>query len=160
MKGNIYKIESKDESIEGDIYIGSTMKEDINDRLKTHIYQYKHYIRHGFKDNYMNSFILFEKYGVDNVKITLLNSVEVDTRKELLIYETSYIKSLQNVNKHVSYLAPGEHKIYLQKYYLKNKEKYHKYYLETTKIKNFLEKIQLKNKIPIKKINSDILVYI
>ena len=153
-------IEPKGEHPEEDIYIGSTMKEDINDRLKVHKYQYKHYLNHGFKDNYMNSFLLFDKYGIDNIKITLLNTVEVDTRKELLIHETSYIKSMKNVNKHVSYLAPGEHKIYLQNYYQRNKEKYHKYYLETTKIKNFLEKIQLKNKIPIKKINSDILVYI
>ena len=126
--GKIYKIENINE--DGDIYIGSTTKRLLYSRLERHIEDYKLY-KLDYKVSKMNSFILFDNYGVDNCKITLLENVNVETKNELLKREAYYIKTLQCVNKVVPLRSRSQYredtkehiKEYSLEYYQKNKEK-------------------------------------
>ena len=128
-KGNIYKIEPIVEHDEGDIYIGSTTKDYLSQRMTTHRSQYKCWLNN--KKVNFSSYLLFEKYGVDNCQIVLLELVVAETIDELLAREKYYIKTMQCVNK----VVPMQTK---KEYYETNKEiikiKY-KEYCENTKDK-------------------------
>ena len=97
--GKIYKIESMNENQEeGDIYIGSTSKTFLSQRMSSHRTDYKKW-KKGVVSSYMTSFILFEKYGLDNCKITLLESFPCISKDELHAREAHYIRLLKNVNR-------------------------------------------------------------
>jgi len=78
---SIYKIEPICEHDEGEIYVGSTTL-TLNKRMVEHIGHYKRY-KNG-KDHFITSFILFEKYGIDNCRIILLELVNCNNKDELL----------------------------------------------------------------------------
>ena len=95
--GKIYKIEPIVEHLEGDIYIGSTTKKYLSQRMDKHRSSYKRY-----KDGKFHKFTvfdIFDKYGIDNCKIYLLESVNANSKDELLAKEGNYIKTLKCVNK-------------------------------------------------------------
>ena len=62
--GKIYKIEPRGDHSEGDIYIGSTTKQYLSQRMVQHRGDYMRF-KNG-THNKTNSFDLFDKYGVDN----------------------------------------------------------------------------------------------
>ena len=93
-KGKIYKIEPICEHEEGEIYIGSTTKQYLSQRMVRHRKDYLSRNHHR-----MTSFILFDKYGIDNCNIILLESVNAKDYNELVARESYYIKSLKCVNK-------------------------------------------------------------
>ena len=65
--GKIYKIES----YLGDmIYIGSTTKKYLSQRMDTHRSDYKRW-KNGVY-NFVTSFTIFEEYGIENCNIVLL----------------------------------------------------------------------------------------
>ncbi len=64
--GKIYKIEPLNGE-EGDIYIGSTTKELLSQRMDTHRSDYKQFLNG--KQNNITSTKLFDKYGVENCKL-------------------------------------------------------------------------------------------
>lgn len=137
--GKIYKIEPINGE-EGDIYIGSTTKEYLSQRMDNHRSQYKLFIK-GKKQN-TTALTLFAKYGMENCKIILLELVNVNSKDELLIREAHYIKTLQCVNKHIPLRT-------LQEYYQDNKDKIKEYYKDNKdKIKGYQEinKDNIKNK--------------
>ena len=105
--GKIYKIESINGE-DGDIYIGSTTKEFLSQRMATYRSDYKRYL----KGNYSNvrSFKLFEKYGVENCHIILLESVYANTKDELHAREAHYIKTLTCVNKCIPLQTDAEYR--------------------------------------------------
>jgi len=94
-KGKIYKIESHLGPL---IYIGSTTKTYLSQRIDSHRHDYKL-----FKDNYtdkkMTSFQLFDAYGVDNCNIVLIELVNCNSKDELLAREAYHIKNNKCVNK-------------------------------------------------------------
>jgi hypothetical protein len=110
--GKVYKIEPVCEHDEGDIYIGSTTKQYLSQRLDTHRSQYKLW-KSGQHHKTM-SFDLFEKYGVENCQIVLLELVNATSKDELLARERHYIKTSNTVNKQV----PGRKQ---EEYYEDNK---------------------------------------
>jgi ribosome-interacting GTPase 1 len=128
--GKIYKIEHIYKT-DSDIYIGSTTKKLLYNRLERHIEDYNLYKSNNKCVSKINSFLLFDKYGVDNIKITLLENVNVETKNELLKREAYYIKSIKCVNKVVPLRTKKEYrddtkehiKEYSQQYYQDNKEK-------------------------------------
>ena len=61
-KGKIYKIEPICDHDEGDIYIGSTTKEYLSQRMTAHKADYKRW-KLGLRSN-VSSFFLFEKYVI------------------------------------------------------------------------------------------------
>jgi predicted Zn-ribbon and HTH transcriptional regulator len=96
--GKIYKIEPIVEHDEGDIYVGSTTKHYLSQRMDKHIYDYKRYKEE--KCSFITSFKLFDKYGVENCKIILLELCSnISTKDELLSREQHYIQSVKCVNK-------------------------------------------------------------
>ena len=125
-QGKVYKIEPTCDHEEGEIYIGSTTKKYLSQRFVKHRYDYK-YWREGKQQKKLTSFILFEKYGVENCIITLLESVGALSYDELLSREAHYIKTLKCVN----YITPLQT---LAEYYVANKERLdenrRKYYKE------------------------------
>lgn len=115
--GKIYKIEPLNGE-EGDIYIGSTTKKLLSQRMDTHRRDYKRFLN--VKTNNVTSFNLFDKYGVENCKIILLELVNVNSKDELLIREAHYIKILKCVNKQIPLQTNKEwtdkNKEYLKEY--------------------------------------------
>tara|TARA_R110000782_G_scaffold46341_1_gene102415 strand:- start:105 stop:590 length:486 start_codon:yes stop_codon:yes gene_type:complete len=91
--GKIYKLVC---NISGLIYIGSTTKEFLSQRLNKHRSTYKHW-KTG-KGNYVTSFKVLEN---DNFKIVLLEAVNCNSNHELKARERFYIESTDCVNKHI-----------------------------------------------------------
>ena len=67
-KGKIYKIES---DIGPKIYIGSTTKDRLSQRMASHRGDYCKWKSNNSKYSKITSFELFEEYGVANCKIIL-----------------------------------------------------------------------------------------
>ncbi len=95
-RGKIYKIESINGE-DGDIYIGSTTEKLLSERMSKHRSDYKRWKNENVKCKY-TSFILFDKYGVENCNIILLELVNCNSKDELLARERHFIKTLKCVN--------------------------------------------------------------
>ena len=96
--GKIYKIEYIYSNDDEAIYIGSTTKKYLSQRMTAHRAAYKRYNKTSI--GFMSSFIMFNKYGVNNCKISLLENVISSNSDELKIHECKYIKLLNCVNIH------------------------------------------------------------
>ena len=115
----IYKIESLKGNL---VYIGSTTKEYLSQRMDTHRMCYKRW-KEG-KTNKTTSFDVFDAYGVENCSIILLETCPCKSKDELYAREAHYIKSLECVNRCV----PGRTKeTNYKEYYEKHKDRIHEY---------------------------------
>jgi hypothetical protein len=122
--GKIYKIVPIVEDCEeSDIYVGSTTKTYLSQRMDKHRYDYKAFKLD--KAHFMSSFILFDKYGIENCKIVLIEMVNANNKDELLSREAHYITTLKCVNKIVPNSMKNEKykRDYNVKYREKNKER-------------------------------------
>src|SRR6185437_11230811 len=124
--GKIYKIQYKDNN---DIcYIGSTTKTLVN-RMGNHIRCFKN------NSSHYSLFELFEKYGVDNFEIILLEKYTCKNKDELRKKEGEYIESLDCVNRVIAgrskheYAEQNKEKIkeYMKKYEQDNIESLRSY---------------------------------
>ena len=129
--GKIYKIELI--SGEGKVYVGSTTKKYLSQRMDAHRYDYK-YWKNGNIVRKISSFVLFDLYGIDNCKITLLENYPCETRDQLRAKEGEYIKSLDCINKNIAGRSIKESgKQYYETHkneelFIKNRKEYcHKY---------------------------------
>ena len=93
----IYKIEPIVPYEEGDIYIGSTTSKYLAQRLRGHRSNYRKYKEGKF--HRITVFKLFDKYGMDNCKIVLLENVVANNIDELLEKEGQYMRNLNCVNR-------------------------------------------------------------
>lgn len=94
--GKIYKIWS----VCGDkVYIGSTTKKYLSQRMDSHRSQYKRW-KSG-KTNKTTSFELFDEYGIENCKMELIELSPCNTNDELTARESHYIRTLDCVNKYI-----------------------------------------------------------
>jgi hypothetical protein len=144
--GKIYKIEPLIDHDEGDIYIGSTTKNLLCQRMETHRGDYRRW-KDGKRDKVM-SFDIFDKYGLENCVITLLESVNANSKDELHTRRRYYIQSLKCVNKSVpmrtnkEYMKDNKEVISEQKkqHYENNKEQKKQYREDNKeKIKQYYE---------------------
>lgn len=163
--GKIYKVEPIIDHDEGDIYIGSTTKKYLCQRMDQHRRNFKRY-KNGQYHN-ITIFNLFEKYGIENCQIILIENVNANSKDELTAKEAFYIKTLKCVNKIIPHRTLKEYREdnkneiaeKLKKYRKNNKEtlslKYKQYYDENKDIvlmknKEYREKnketLSLKNK--------------
>jgi len=118
-KTKIYKIWSHS----GDkIYIGSTCKNYLSERMTMHRYQYMHWKKNNTRDR-ISSYDLFEDYGIENCMIELLEATPCNSKDEKKKHEGKYIRSLKCVNRIVPDRTKEELKEIKKKYYEKNKEK-------------------------------------
>jgi hypothetical protein len=93
----IYKIEPMYEHDVGDIYIGATTRPYLSQRLQQHRAEYKKWMNGNA--TFVRSYKLFEKYGIENCHIVLLEIVNAHSRDELLARENFHIQSVACVNK-------------------------------------------------------------
>ena len=151
--GKIYKIEPNCEHEEEEIYIGSTTKQYLSQRMEKHRSSYK-YWKEG-KCGKTNSFILFEKYGVENCNIILLEYINAQSKDELTAKEAEYIKNYKCINKLLPFQTNEErkekNKDKNKTYRLQNKDKIQKikkeYYQDNKdKFKEYYENNKDKNK--------------
>ena len=90
-KGKIYKIECLTTGL---IYVGSTTKDYLSQRLTRHKSTYKQYLKGKYP--FVSSFQIFEN---NNYRIELLEEVNCETKDQLLMREGHYIKTLDCVNR-------------------------------------------------------------
>ena len=136
-KGKIYKIDS----LSGDkIYIGSTTKDYLSQRMTAHRGKYNDWLKG--KKSYMTSFILFDEYGIENCVITLIENVSCSSRDELRAREVHYIRSLACINKVIplrtakEYYEVNKEKMNaISREHYKNNQEQRTYYLEKNKEK-------------------------
>jgi hypothetical protein len=149
--GKIYKIEPICEHEEGDIYIGSTAQKYLCNRMVKHKQDYKKF-KNDRPVSRLTVFKIFEKYGIENCVITLIESVNCNSKEELLSKERFYIQTLKCVNKYVPLRTNLQwkkdnierHNNYRKQYYQDNKESVDTYKNEW--ISNNKEKVkQYKN---------------
>jgi hypothetical protein len=94
--GKIYKIESH---LGDKIYIGSTTKEYLSQRMDNHRGNYK--VWKSGQRNKTTSFELFDEYGIENCQIVLLELCPCNSRDELTSREAHFIRTLECVNKRI-----------------------------------------------------------
>jgi hypothetical protein len=92
MFGIVYKITGGGD----ECYVGSTCK-TIEERMIIHKYDYNFWKKNNFK--FCSSIFLFEKYGFKNCKISILEEVACNTKRDLRKIEEQYIQKLIVVNK-------------------------------------------------------------
>ena len=121
---NIYKIECLTTGL---IYVGSTTKEFLSQRLAKHKHHYNEYING--KHRFTTSFIILEN---NNYHIELLEEVNCETKDQLHIREGHYIRTLECVNRCVMGRTPeqyrDENKEKIKQYYQNKKEEVKQYY--------------------------------
>ena len=101
INGKIYKLQPICDHDEWDIYWGSTTRQCLYQIMAYHKYHYKKY-KNGLNFNFrLSSFIIFDKYGLDNVKIVLVENVNANSKEELITKESQYIRNTKNVNSYI-----------------------------------------------------------
>ena len=90
----VYKIWSPNGE---NIYVGSTTKQYLSQRMTLHRASYN-YWKSG-KGGLITSFLLFDEYGLDNCFIELLEAKPCASRDEMKQLEGGYIRNLACVNK-------------------------------------------------------------
>lgn len=148
--GKIYMIIPLCDHDENEIYIGSTTKQYLCQRMDTHRSGYKCWKNNGCR--LTRSYILFEKFDIDRCDIVLIESVHANNKMELKSREAYYIQSMKCINKNI----PGrslkqwrsdnktKQEDYNKQWYSNNKEKSSqrcKQYYEQNKTK-VLQKIK------------------
>ena len=124
--GKIYMIYPKvDNAEEGDVYYGSTT-ETISRRMTKH------------RSNNISSKILFDKYGVENCVIELVETYPCQSKEELNKKEGEYIRSNKCINKRIAGRKKKEYRIenhakimeYQKEYRVHNRDKLSEYHKE------------------------------
>eukprot|EP01050_Picozoa_sp_SAG11_P021856 SAG11_NODE_3981_length_2121_cov_536.604847_3_plen_164_part_00 len=111
--GKIYKIVC---NITGLVYVGSTTKPRLSQRLASHVGAYKRYKRGEHDSNYVTSFKVLENNDYD---IILLENVNCNCKDELFARERYYFDTIDCVNK----MTPGRtHKEWLKTNAIKVKQ--------------------------------------
>jgi len=116
-KGKIYRIEPVVEHDVGDVYYGSTCSARLCDRFKGHVADSKSPLR------YVTSRLLFQKYGLPQCKIFLVEDCPCFTKDELTSREGYYIRNFPCVNKCIPNRTLDEIKEKTKAYYLTVKDK-------------------------------------
>ena len=92
----VYKIWSPS----GDkIYVGSTTKEYLSQRMTAHRTNYNRWKLGVY--GYITAFLIFDEYGLDNCFIELLEAKSCKSKDELNQLEGGYIRNLNCVNKKI-----------------------------------------------------------
>jgi hypothetical protein len=104
----IYKIEPTCEHDEGDIYIGSTTKKYLCQRMDSHRSAYKRW-KEGKFHKY-TSFDIFDKYGIEKCDIILLETIKCNSKDELQAQEKYFIKNFKCVNRNFPQRSDQEYR--------------------------------------------------
>ncbi|HXS59226.1 MAG TPA: GIY-YIG nuclease family protein [Candidatus Sulfopaludibacter sp.] len=120
--GKIYKIYCDEND---DCYVGSTKEKYLCNRFNAHKQQYKLWKKGEL--GLCNSYLIFEKYGIDNCKCILIEKYPCDSKDELRMREEYWRKELNSNNKKRAF-ATKEDKLKDKKNeHIRNKEYYDNY---------------------------------
>jgi hypothetical protein len=142
----VYMIQPIMEHEEGEIYIGSTTKKYLSQRMDSHRSFYKYWKKGKGKGKKIMCFDLFDKYGIENCQILLIENVHANSKDELVSREGYYIRNMKCLNKVIPDRSKTEYnkeytkdnndkiKFYKSEYYKNNQaiinEKHYKYYVD------------------------------
>jgi hypothetical protein len=98
-KGKIYKVEPNVDHEQNEIYIGSTTKEYLSQRMATHKGDYARWKND--KRGKVMIFDLFDKYGSNNCDIILIENYVASSKDDLFSREKHFIQSLACINKYI-----------------------------------------------------------
>ena len=113
----IYKIIPINGDDESDVYFGSTTKEFLSQRMVYHRDDYRKW-KNG-KHHYCSIYAMFEKHGIENCKIVLLENVNANSKDEMLAREAYYIRNFKCINKNIPLRKVNE---FMHEYHIKNRE--------------------------------------
>ena len=123
-KSKIYQIIPSCDHDEGDIYIGSTVR-PLSERMNKHR-----------NDLRCSSKIIFEKYGVNNCKIELIELFPCETKEELLKREGEVQRANKCVNIRIAGRTAKEYRADNRDTILEKKKVYCEEHKDEIKIKN------------------------
>jgi hypothetical protein len=116
-KGKIYKIIALTYNYDvNDVYFGSTTQK-LSKRLSTHKSDYR-----TRKKRVVSTKILFDKYGIDNCKIVLVEEFDYISKEHIFKKEAEYILNNKCINKLLPYRSEEETKENRKKYFDNRKE--------------------------------------
>ena len=118
--GKIYKIISNNPDIK-EVYYGSTVQKLLT-RMAGHRDSYTSWIK-GKGGCCASSFYLFEKYGVEQFHIELIENYPCESREQLHTRENIYIRGYDCVNKKSAITTREELQKYNKQYKIDNKDK-------------------------------------
>ena len=118
-KGKIYRIVVDTEE-EYRPYVGSTCQE-LSQRMTDHRLNYQNW-KNG-KNGLTSSFNLFERFGVENCKIILLEEYPCDSKMKLLMKEREWFDKMECCNQRRPFTSNEELIEYQKIYRESNKEK-------------------------------------
>lgn len=153
--GKVYKIEPVCEHDEGDLYIGSTFEVRLSRRMDKHRSGYKAW-KSDNVGGHVRSYDLFDKCGIENCHIILIETVYANSRDELELRESYYIQICKCVNKLIPMRGKKLGKSAYNKLYYKenmnriqqNQKKYSKTYQSKHKeyIRDYWKIYEIENK--------------
>jgi hypothetical protein len=140
-KTKIYVVEPLVDHPPEHTYYGSTTKQYLSQRMSTHRGLYKNW-KAGKGSNFYSLFDLIDIYGLNTMKIYLVENYPCTTKDEKASREGFYIRTNKCINKNI----PGRTK---EEYYTDNKDKckeYQKEYHKQDKCKEYQKEYQKQDK--------------
>ena len=107
--GAMYKLELTIKNDEGDVYYGSTTQ-----ALYISFHGHKTRFLKNSKDKCKSS-VLFQKYGIENMKIVLIKYFCCDTKKELEAEESVHIRNNKFINTVIPNRTRKEYKTMIKR---------------------------------------------
>jgi hypothetical protein len=120
-KGKVYMIRSKDEDCVP--YVGSTTKQYLSQRMDKHRSGYKQWKKNPEKYDFLSSFTLFEKFGIQNCFIELIELFPCKCNDELRKKEREWFNKLNCVNIDRPFVTKEESLERIKKWIQNNPEK-------------------------------------
>jgi len=117
-KGKIYKI-VVDTKEKYEPYVGSTVQ-GLAERMGGHRGHYKSWKKR--KGSHIKSYDLFDKFGVENCKIILLEEYPCDSKMKLLQKEREWYDKIENCNEKKPFISKEELVEHKKIYYEQHKE--------------------------------------
>ena len=116
MTFKIYEIVPTCECEESDRYIGSTSLRYLSQRYALHTCCYRKF-KNEEKGGFISSFTLFDKYGVENCRIRIIEELDDDVLAgEDKRRERHWIENLPNINLRKPHRTRDEHREYQRAY--------------------------------------------
>jgi hypothetical protein len=145
-KGKVYcvKVNTKEEYLP---YVGSTTKQYLSQRMENHRRLYDSWKNK--KSGYTAIFELFERYGVENCYIELLELYSCNCNDELRKKEREWFDKVECVNIVRPYVSEEESKGRVKKWMGENKEE-RQIYMKNYREKNYDKLLQNKRDYKIK----------
>lgn len=112
--GKVYMIKPKVEHEPHEVYIGSTTNEYLSQRFVWHRGDYKQF--KAGKGKNISVYALFDKYGINNCEIILLENVNANSKDELRARERYYFDNIKNINNCRPFITKNERLESLRQY--------------------------------------------